>query len=143
MTRPGEALAGAAEALVGTPFRLHGRDPATGLDCIGLVGTALAACGYRVHVPEGYGLRNARIDRFLAFAPRNGLHPATGPTLPGDVVLTVPGPAQHHLMVALGAARAVHAHAGLRRTVAQTFPTPFHALRRWRIGANPEQTWQR
>ena len=30
-----QALAEAAAALVGSRFRLHGRDPATGLDCIG------------------------------------------------------------------------------------------------------------
>ncbi len=34
-------LAAAALNLIGTPFRLHGRDPATGLDCVGLVAEAM------------------------------------------------------------------------------------------------------
>ena len=34
-------LAAAALTLVGSPWRLHGRNPATGLDCIGLLGAAL------------------------------------------------------------------------------------------------------
>ena len=39
----GAALAAAAESLVGTRFRLHGRDPDTGLDCVGLLAASLAA----------------------------------------------------------------------------------------------------
>ena len=37
-----EDFARAAEALAGARFRLHGRDRSTGLDCVGLVGLALA-----------------------------------------------------------------------------------------------------
>jgi cell wall-associated NlpC family hydrolase len=38
-------LATAAETLVGSRFRLHGRDPETGLDCVGVVAAAMAAIG--------------------------------------------------------------------------------------------------
>ena len=41
----GEALAEAAVAFAGTRFRLHGRDPETGLDCIGLLAAALTRIG--------------------------------------------------------------------------------------------------
>ena len=37
----GEALATAAEQLIGIPFRLHGRNPETGLDCVGVVAAAV------------------------------------------------------------------------------------------------------
>ena len=44
--RSGAAIAAAARALVGVPFRLQGRDPVLGLDCVGLVGAAMRAAGY-------------------------------------------------------------------------------------------------
>ena len=43
------ALAIAAGELVGSPFRLQGRDPAHGLDCIGLVLVSLARIGIELH----------------------------------------------------------------------------------------------
>ena len=45
--RSGAAIAAAARALVGVPFRLQGRDPALGLDCVGLVGAAMRAAARR------------------------------------------------------------------------------------------------
>ena len=53
----GAALAAAAESLVGTRFRLHGRDPDTGLDCVGLLAASLAAIGRAAPLPNGYRLR--------------------------------------------------------------------------------------
>lgn len=53
----GAAIAAAARALVGVPFRLQGRDPALGLDCVGLVGAAMRAAGYAPMMPGDYGLR--------------------------------------------------------------------------------------
>lgn len=118
----GPALAAAAAALVGCRFRLHGRDPATGLDCIGLVGAALAALGRPVLLPTGYGLRPGRLAATgpfrAALAARHGLHPAAGAIRPGEVWLLRPGPAQLHLAVVAPAATAlVEAHAGLGRVV--------------------------
>ena len=63
MTSLAERFAAQAEALVGTPFRLGGRDPATGLDCIGIAACALGRAGGEVHSPTGYALRNIDIDR--------------------------------------------------------------------------------
>ena len=129
----GADLACAAEALVACPFRLHGRDPAMGLDCVGVVVAAFAACGRTVAEPEGYGLRNRSIDRWLALAARAGLQPCALDQESGDVLLVRPGPAQHHLLVATGGERFVHAHAGLRRVVIQPGPLPWSVERRWRL----------
>lgn len=137
MSRAREAFAQAAESLVGIRFRLFGRDTAYGLDCVGLVAAALARSGRSVSVPTGYGLRNADIADFLPFAMRAGLEPCIGDPMRGDVLLLRPGPAQHHLAIATAPHMIVHAHAGLRRIVAQPLPTDpasgMPILRAWRL----------
>lgn len=124
-----DIFAARAEALVGTPFRLGGRDPASGLDCIGLVASACKAA----EAPIGYGLRNTEIERHLAFAARAGFVPASGEVQRGDLILARPGPAQHHLLVALGPNRFVHAHAGLRRVALHPGPLAWPEAARWRL----------
>jgi len=131
----GEALARAAEALVGTPFRLHGRDPGRGLDCVGLVAASLAAIGRAAPAPMRYGLRNTDIAAALRFAAGAGLIETDGPVRPGDVLLARPGPAQHHLLVAASGGHFIHAHAGLRRVVATPGPPAWPILHHWRLGA--------
>ncbi|MGN3974446.1 NlpC/P60 family protein [Tsuneonella sp. SYSU-LHT278] len=135
MTRAvsGARLAAAAEALAGTPFRLHGRDPASGLDCVGVVAAAFAACGHSPPKLCGYGLRNTAIHRWTDLASLVGLVDAAGGAKPGDVILVRPGAGQHHLLLALDRDRFVHAHAGLRRVVIQPGPLPWPVERRWRI----------
>lgn len=123
-----DQFAAAAEALLGTLFRLGGRDAATGLDCVGLVACALGA-----EAPAGYALRNTCIDRHLHFATRAGFLPTACPLERGDLVLAQPGPAQHHLLVALGFERFVHAHASLRRVVLHHGPLPWPEAARWRL----------
>ena len=54
------ALAQAAGELVGTPFRLQGRDCAHGLDCIGLVLVSLARIGVELRLPADYRPRRRR-----------------------------------------------------------------------------------
>ena len=142
MSAPAAAFAAAAEGLVGTPFRLHGRNPHTGLDCVGLVGAALTASGRRVRYPFGYRLRNATIHRWLGFAKANGLLPTEGPLLPGDVMLTQPGPAQYHLIVAIAGDRVVHAHAGLNRVVVEPRHPETGPIAHWRLAARSENLWQ-
>ena len=129
------ALATAAEALVGVPFRLHGRVPATGLDCVGVIACALAAAGAGPRAPRGYGLRDTDIARFLALASANGLVRASGPVARGDLLLVSPGPAQHHLACASGPREIVHAHAGLGRVVRQPLPADWPLLHHWRLVA--------
>lgn len=124
----GHDIARAAEALVGTRFRLHGRDPATGLDCVGLVAAALGS-----RAPAGYGLRNSDIADALAFAASIGLTEVSGAFQPGDVLLVHAGPVQHHLLVVGTANNFIHAHAGLRRVVATPAPLASPVERHWRL----------
>jgi cell wall-associated NlpC family hydrolase len=133
VTEAGVALAAAAERLVGVPFRLHGRDPARELDCVGLVAAALAAIGRPVSAPCGYRLKQVRIDRLLGAARLSGLADASGPVEPGDVLLVCAGPAQPHLVVAATAGGFVHAHAGLGRVVLAPPPLGWPVERRWRL----------
>lgn len=123
-----DQFAAAAESLLGAPFRLGGRDPATGVDCVGLV-----ACSLGVEGPRGYALRNSCIARHLRFAEPAGFVPAGGRPMRGDLILVAPGPAQHHLFVVLAHERFIHAHAGLRRVVLHHGPLPWPELARWRL----------
>ena len=119
------AVADAAARLVGVRYRLHGRDPAHGLDCVGVVACAL---GRSIPVPTGYALRGAdaagviaRIDTILSRARG---------AAPGDVVLMATGPGQLHLGVRV-CGGLVHADAGLRRVVMRPGEPPWPALATW------------
>lgn len=129
------ALAAAAESLVGTPFRLHGRDPATGLDCVGLLGAALALTGRTVALPNGYSLRARSIARLLPEPADCGFVAVSDSLQPGDVALVRSGPVQFHLIIAARAGGYVHAHAGLRRVVHAAAELPGPVLHHWRISA--------
>ena len=129
----GETLVKVALELVGTPFRLHGRDPATGLDCIGVIAAALGACGRQAELPNGYALRNRRLPEFGAFAAGCGLVAVTGPVAAGDVLLVQSGPGQFHLLIAAGNGGFIHAHAGLRRVVRSEAPLDWPVIAHWRL----------
>ncbi len=129
----GQAIAEHALSLVGTRFRLHGRDPASGLDCVGLVLSCLAEAGRPLAFPAHYNLRNTDIAPLLALGEREDVGLGAPPCRPGDIILARPGPAQHHLLVAIGPAAFVHAHASLRRVVEAPFPAPWPILRHWRL----------
>ena len=132
---PGAKLAAAAEALVGTPFRLHGRDPATGLDCIGLLGAALARCGLEASLPNGYSLRARVLHDLAELAVRCGLVFANGELASGDVVFVRIDPCQHHLLIAAEGAGFIHAHAGLGRVIRSDAPLEGNVLYHWRLAA--------
>lgn len=138
MSALGSVVAKAALGLVGCRFRLHGRDPATGLDCIGLVDAALADAGARPVTPRGYGLRNFAVDGWLPFAAQSGLVAASGPIRAGDVLLLALGYAQHHLVIAIDADCVVHAHAGLRRVVRQPREPAWQIEATWRLASSCE-----
>ncbi|WP_338467038.1 peptidoglycan endopeptidase [Novosphingobium sp. ZN18A2] len=130
------ALAEAALGLVGTPFRLHGRDPSIGLDCVGLVGEAMRRAGFDPSLPEGYRLRVQSVARWLRLAATSGLVPVARD---GDVILLRTHPLQPHLAVIVPGG-IVHAHAGLGRTTFLPGPIPWPVERRWR--AAPAETIQ-
>lgn len=122
-------LARAALELVGTPFRLHGRDPATGLDCVGLVGAAIARSGREVIAPAGYSMRSLEVTPWLRFAATNGL---VETETDGDVILSAVHCLQPHLLVVVPGGH-IHAHAGLGRVTFLPGPLPWPVLRRWRL----------
>lgn len=151
----GQALADAATGLVGTPFRLGGRDPRIGLDCLGLLHASLVRIGHVPFDATGYRLRNVSIAGWLPLAQRNGFAEAEGIPMAGDVLLCRPGPGQHHIVIWQGAAgldraplitqrvaRFIHAHAGLRRIVAAPAPLPWPLAAHWRLPNQENDRWQ-
>jgi len=134
----GGALAQAAARLIGCPFRLHGRDPMTGLDCVGLVVAALTATGARPLAPTGYSLRNLSVDQWLHFAARSGLVPSPGPIQTDDVLLIALSRCQHHLAIAADGANVIHAHAGIRQVVHQHLEPTWQVCAKWRASPTSE-----
>ena len=133
MTADQERLAAAAEELIGIPFRLHGRDPRYGVDCVGLVLHSLSAAGRTVPPLSGYGLRNAGYSFVPELASAAGLCPAGGAIQRGDIVLARPGPGQRHLLIAAGAGQFIHAHAGLGRVVSAAGPLDWPVTNTFRL----------
>lgn len=131
-------FAKAAESFVGTRFRLHGRDPRNGLDCIGLISASLAMIGRPARFPIGYSLRTSRWRMLDELAPGLGLAPAALPISPGDVCLCRPSTSQMHFIIAATCSGSfVEAHAGLRRIVITppAYPHPIEAC--WRLSDLP------
>lgn len=125
------ALAAAAATLIGVPFRLHGRDPATGLDCVGLVAEAMRRSGAAPIVPTGYQLRAITVDSLLPFAEANGFL-AIAAASRADVVLAMVNPVQPHLLIStLGGF--VHAHAGLGRITFLPGALPWPVAGAWQV----------
>ena len=129
----GEALAEAAAGLVGCPFRLHGRDPATGVDCLGLVLVALVACGRSAAFTGDSSLRMRSVAGLVHNAPALGFAEVAGKWRAGDIILFSPGQQQHHLAIANGSGSIIHAHAGLGRVACAPPPTEWQAIGHWRL----------
>jgi len=128
-------LAQAVERYVGASFRPHGRDPATGFDCLGLVLVAMADIGRPIRFPLRYALRNRDLGRFERLPAKAGFAEVEVPLEPGDVLLLETGPAQLHFAIIASEGGAIHAHAGLRRVVQTPFPLPWPIVRQWRLVA--------
>ncbi len=133
---PGERIAAAARALVGTRYRPQGC-AAAGVDCAGLVILALAEAGCPLRVEprseQIYALRLPAREEVEARLGALGLEAiAAGAARPGDIVLTEPAPGRLHFGI-VTAVGVVEAHAGLRRVVER----PWHANERilsfWRV----------
>lgn len=128
----GGEIAARASALVGARFRLHGREAATGLDCVGVVALASG-----LDAPTGYALRGGSAEGWAALLDRAGLA-RVGSTRAGDVVLAEAGAGQFHLVV-LTETGFVHADAGLRRVVERPGAVPWPLVGTWR-GASSTPT---
>jgi cell wall-associated NlpC family hydrolase len=130
--KDGAAAFAAAQAMVGVRFRPQGCDPATGLDCAGLLWVAYAAAGRRLVRPGDYPLRGWRRERVEAALAAAGFQPAIGRARVGDAVLIALAAGQFHLGL-IGTTTFVHAHAGLRRVVETPLDAALLAAPRWRL----------
>jgi len=117
--------------MIGTRFRLQGHDPATGLDCVGLVWAAYAAAGVWLLRPGDYPLRGWPRERVMAALLKAGFV-AAADARDGDVALIALPAGQFHLGL-IGPASLVHAHAGLRRVVETPLGVNMGAVERWRF----------
>ncbi|TKD51651.1 peptidoglycan endopeptidase [Sphingomonas baiyangensis] len=128
----GAAIAAAARGLVGASFRLHGRDPATGLDCVGVVLAALDGAGCGVADVNGYRLRTADADHAAGVIAGAGLARVDAPQV-GDVALMRAGGVQLHLGIVTESGL-VHADAHLRRVVERPGTPPSPVIAWFRAG---------
>lgn len=125
-----EALAAAATGLIGVRFRLQGRDPATGLDCVGVVAEAMRRAGMKPVAPAGYRLRTVSLTGLLPFAEANHFEPVEPSD--ADVVLVMVNPVQPHLAIRT-CGGFVHAHAGLGRVTYLPGALPWPTAGSWRV----------
>jgi cell wall-associated NlpC family hydrolase len=123
----------AARAMVGVRFRFQGCDPATGLDCVGLVWAAYAEAGVRLARPGGYPLRGWARERVETALIAAGFAPAECAGQAGDVALVALPAGQFHVGL-IGTDNWIHAHAGLRRVVEAPVDAAVRAAPRWRLG---------
>ena len=107
-------IVAAARSCVGTRFRVQGRVPGVGLDCLGVVIIAGLGAGVRLPDAADYLLRGAGVLRLDARIAEAMLRVDRAGA--GDVMLFEPGPEMRHLGVWTGVS-VIHAHAGLRRVV--------------------------
>ena len=131
------AIVDAARGAVGARFRLHGRDPAFGLDCVGLAALAYRAGGFSGEIPGGYALRGGDPVAVAAMIDASGLA-RTPEERPGDLVLCASGPGQLHLAIQSDDG-VIHADAALRRVVERPGPVPWPVIARWRMPDNFRQ----
>lgn len=125
----GARIVAAALALVGTPFRLHGRG-AAGVDCVGLALLSVRGAGLAVPEPPPYRLRAGAAGQAGAWMARAGFAVAERPR-PGDIILAQVSALQPHLMIE-GVDAVVHAHAGIGRVVCMPMPDGWTVAARWR-----------
>ena len=122
--------------MVGARFRPQGKDPATGLDCVGLVWAAYAAAGRRLARPAAYPLRGWCLDRIEGALAAAGFVRASDAVRPGDVALIAHPARQYHLGL-IGPETFIHAHAGLRRVVETPLDDGLRDAVRWRLPLCP------
>ena len=133
MTSDAVRLAAAARSFEGVPFRLHGRDPVTGLDCVGLVAASLSKIGRPASPPNGYSLRRCDPAPLLSHAQLAGFRQCEGDMLEGDLILVRPSPGQFHLLLAVSGVEFAHAHAGIGRVAIAPRPGSWPQIRQWRL----------
>src|SRR3546814_6871779 len=83
--------------MVGVRFRPQGKDPVTGLDCVGLVWAAYAAAGRRLVRPANYPLRGWGLERIEGALAVADFVRADDAMRAGDVALIGHPAGQYHL----------------------------------------------
>ncbi len=121
----GPAVVARARAAVGCRFRVQGRHPEAGFDCVGLVGWATGSA-----VPTGYPARGGDVARAAAGLRAAGFVPVARAEA-GDVLLLASAPGQLHLAIATGGG-IVHADAVARRVVERPGDPPWPVVGIWR-----------
>jgi cell wall-associated NlpC family hydrolase len=101
-----------ARSLIGCPFRPQGRDPSSGLDCVGLVCAVFGIPSEAV--PRDYRMRGGGFERLTSEVARF-FHSVRVPTA-GDIVIFQVAADQPHLGI-LTKRGIIHADAKLRRVV--------------------------
>lgn len=126
----GTSALATARGTLGARFRLHGRDAATGLDCVGLAALAMRGAGWEGAVPSGYALRSGDPALVRAALLGAGLV-ETNDARPGDLLLCAAGPGLLHFAIDTGDG-IIHADATLRRVVERPGAPPWPVIGRWR-----------
>ncbi|MEQ1510533.1 MAG: NlpC/P60 family protein [Sphingopyxis sp.] len=123
----------AALKLLGIRYRLHGRVPQHGLDCVGLVACAYQDAGLRFKsLPDDYRLHCDERLQVAGLLEQSGFDRADEePIRHGDVALIHVGRGQQHLIL-LSPDAHIHAHAGLRRVVLTPGAPDGDHIGRWR-----------
>ncbi len=128
-----QRIARAREQL-GTPFRLHGRNPAFGFDCVGLVAWA---CDRIDDAPAGYNLRTYAVEHWIRQLDSLALRRASGEFEVGDIMFLRAGPAQLHLGLWTGASL-IHADARLGKVVEVPGALSWPVIAAWTLTLDEE-----
>lgn len=115
-----------ARNLIGTKFRLHGRDPVHGIDCVGLIAIVF---GWQALAPTGYALRGGSAQQWSEMLDSIALR-RHGAPCEGDIVLLRAAPMQFHLGVWSGLGL-IHADAAVRRVVETPGPLTSPVIASW------------
>ncbi len=130
----GTEIAASALQQLGTPFRLHGRIDRQGLDCVGLVASALRPYVSLPDIPCSYTLRGEfaeLAERYFVTEKFQRLDPMSA-ALDGDILMVRVQTRQLHFMVCANGG-VVHAHAGLRRVVWMPTSPDWPVVGHWRF----------
>ena len=118
-----------ARALVGVRFRPQGRDPETGLDCVGMI---LRACAIdSAAVRSNYALRGDHAHELKSALGALCRRVMTAQAREGDILLMAAGPRQMHLGIRTERG-VVHADAKLRRVVETPGKPPWPVIGAYR-----------
>lgn len=124
---PASLVVARARSLIGTRFRLHGRDPEHGLDCVGMIAHVFDRA---TEAPNGYALRNSDGARWIALIDKMAERRTDANAAAGDIILMQVGPAQYHFGLFTGDGL-IHADARLRRVVETLGPIQWPVIATW------------